>query len=86
VSGADDGIAECAFRVSSGKERFSDEAKLGGVVCFVTGSVCFESGGELVGEDRMVQGVDHVGVGDAVLACAGSDERRTHFFGRDRSD
>ena len=27
-----------------------------------------------------VEGVDHVAVGDAVLACAGSNERRIHVY------
>jgi hypothetical protein len=28
----------------------------------------------------LVEGVNHVGVGDAVLACAGGDERRIHLY------
>jgi hypothetical protein len=31
VTGANERIAECAFCVGAGNERFSDETKLGGV-------------------------------------------------------
>jgi hypothetical protein len=49
VTGANDGIAECAFCVGSGKERLSDETKLRGVMDVVAGLVSLESGGEFVG-------------------------------------
>ena len=49
MTGANDGIAECAFGVGSGKERFSDETKLHGVVYAVARLVGLESGGEFVG-------------------------------------
>lgn len=38
-----------------------------------------ESFVEFVYEDRIVEGVNHVVFADAVLACAGSDERRIHL-------
>jgi hypothetical protein len=49
VTGANDGIAECAFCVGSCKERFSDETKLRGVAYVVARLVSLESGGEFVG-------------------------------------
>lgn len=49
MTGANDGFAECAFCVGSGKERFSDETKLRGVVDVVARFVSLESGGEFVG-------------------------------------
>ena len=49
MTGADDCVAECALGVGSGKERFSDDTKLGGFVNVVAGLVCLESGGEFVG-------------------------------------
>jgi hypothetical protein len=49
VTGANDGITECAFCIRSGEECFSDEAQLGGVLNVVAGLVSFEASGEFVG-------------------------------------
>ena len=49
MTGANDGIAECAFGVGSGQERFSHETKLRGVVYVVARLVSLEPGGEFVG-------------------------------------
>ncbi len=43
MTGANDRVAECAFCVGAGNERFSDETELGGVVNVVAGLVCLES-------------------------------------------
>jgi hypothetical protein len=74
VAGTNDGIAECAFRVSSCKERLSDETKLGGIVSVVAGLVSFEPGGEFVGVvEDLLGGAGHGGhlryFGRAGMAC-----------------
>ncbi len=62
MTGANDGIAECAFCVGSGKERLSDETQLGGVVDVVAGLVSLESGGEFVGAvEDFLGGAGHGG-------------------------
>lgn len=62
MTGANDGIAECAFCVGSGKERFSDETKRRGVVEVVAGLVNLESGGEFVGViEDFLRGSGHGG-------------------------
>jgi hypothetical protein len=74
VTGANDGIAERAFCVGSGKERFSDVTKLRGVVFVVARLVSLESGGEFVGViENFLGGSGHGGhlryFGRAGMAC-----------------
>ncbi len=62
MTGANNGITEHAFCVGSGKERFSDETKLGGVVDVVARLVSLESGGEFVGVvEDLLGGAGHGG-------------------------
>ena len=62
MTGANNGITECAFCVGSGKERLSDETKLHGVVDVVARLVSLESGGEFVGVvEDLLGGAGHRG-------------------------
>ena len=62
MAGANDGIAKFAFCVGSGKECFSDETELGGIVDVVAGLVRLESGGEFVGVfEDLLGGAGHGG-------------------------
>jgi hypothetical protein len=49
ASGANDGITEHAFCISTSEERLTHETQLGGIVNVVAGLVSFETGGEFVG-------------------------------------
>ncbi len=62
MTGANNGITEHAFCIGSGKERFSDETKIHGVVNVVARLVSLESGGEFVGVvEDLLGGAGHGG-------------------------
>ena len=62
MTGANNGITEHAFCIGSGKERFSDETKIHGVVNVVARLVSLESGGEFVGVvEDLLGGTGHGG-------------------------
>ena len=72
MTGANDGIAECAFCVGAGKERLSDESQLGGVVNVVAGLVCLEPGGEFVGVvEDFLGGAGHGGQLRWIMSASG---------------
>ena len=83
VTCLNDGITECALRVDAGKERLSKETQLGGIANVVAGFVSFEAGDEFVGVvEDLLGGAGHGGhlrYFDAVLSCAGTDERRIYL-------